>query len=69
MRVGYRARIVLLALLAFAVEESRVVAGQAAWQPTAGHTQVAIWPRAVPDAQPVDGSEIAGIVVDDATGN
>jgi acetyl esterase/lipase len=25
----------------------------AVWQPTAGHTQVAIWPGAAPDAQPV----------------
>lgn len=29
----------------------------AAWQPTAGHKQVPIWPGAVPDAQPVPGPE------------
>ncbi|MGH9676110.1 MAG: alpha/beta hydrolase [Candidatus Acidiferrum sp.] len=28
------------------------------WQPSPGHTQVAIWPGAVPDAQPVPGPEI-----------
>jgi acetyl esterase/lipase len=28
-----------------------------AWQPSLGHTQVPIWPAAVPDAQPVTGSE------------
>src|ERR1017187_5615931 len=28
-----------------------------AWQPSPGHTQVAIWPGAVPDAQPVTGPE------------
>jgi acetyl esterase/lipase len=27
------------------------------WQPSPGHTQVPIWPRAVPDAQPVAGPE------------
>ena len=28
------------------------------WQPSPGHTQVPIWPGAVPDAQPVPGPEI-----------
>lgn len=28
------------------------------WQPSPGHTQVPIWPGAVPDAQPVAGPEI-----------
>jgi acetyl esterase/lipase len=27
------------------------------WQPSAGHTQIAIWPKAAPDSQPVTGSE------------
>lgn len=27
------------------------------WQPTAGHTQIPIWPGAAPDAQPVPGPE------------
>src|SRR5260370_722002 len=27
------------------------------WQPSPGHTQVPIWPGAVPDAQPVTGPE------------
>ena len=58
----------LLALLAFAVGDSRVFAWQAEWQPSQGHTQVPIWPGAIPDAQPVNGSEIAGTVVD-AAGN
>jgi acetyl esterase/lipase len=31
---------------------------QTAWQPAEGHTQVPIWPRAVPDAQPVAGPEM-----------
>jgi acetyl esterase/lipase len=29
------------------------------WQPSPGHTQVPIWPGAVPDAQPVAGPEVA----------
>jgi len=34
-------------------------AQQTAWQPSPGHTQVPIWPGAVPDAQPVARPEIA----------
>jgi acetyl esterase/lipase len=30
-----------------------------AWQPSPGHAQVPIWPGAAPDAQPVDGPEVA----------
>jgi acetyl esterase/lipase len=29
----------------------------AVWQPSAGHTQIPIWPGKVPDAQPVPGTE------------
>jgi hypothetical protein len=29
------------------------------WQPSAEHTQLSIWPGAVPDAQPVAGPEVA----------
>src|ERR1700722_1224789 len=34
-----------------------VSAQQTTWQPSPGHTQVPIWPGAVPDAQPVAGPE------------
>jgi acetyl esterase/lipase len=37
---------------------------QTAWQPSPGHKQVAIWPGEVPDAQPVEGPEESGTVVD-----
>ena len=40
-----------------------------AWQPSSGHTQLPIWPGAAPDAQPADGPEIAGPVVDEAGNN
>jgi acetyl esterase/lipase len=36
---------------------SGVSAQQTPWQPSPGHTQVPIWPGAVPDAQPVAGPE------------
>ena len=68
MRVEYRASMVLLTLLAFAVGASRPVAGQTPWQPSSGHTQLPIWPGVVPDAQPVEGPEVSGTVVD-AAGN
>jgi hypothetical protein len=29
------------------------------WQPAGGHTQIPIWPEAVPDVQPVPGPEFA----------
>ena len=35
-----------------------------AWQPSPGHTQVPIWPGAVPDAQPVAGPEDTATVED-----
>src|ERR1700747_225209 len=41
-------------VLAFGVCSSQ----QTAWQPSPGHTQVPIWPGAVPDAQPVAGPEV-----------
>jgi acetyl esterase/lipase len=34
-------------------------AQKAAWQPSPGHTEIAIWPGAAPDAQPVAGPEFA----------
>ncbi|MFL5502448.1 MAG: alpha/beta hydrolase [Gemmatimonadaceae bacterium] len=60
-------RKVLVALLAFAVGQAELAAGQTAWQPSPGHKQVPIWPAAIPDAQPSKGPEISGTVVD-ATG-
>ncbi|MFL5634669.1 MAG: alpha/beta hydrolase, partial [Gemmatimonadaceae bacterium] len=60
-------RKVLVALLAFAVGQAELAAGQTAWQPSTGHKQVPIWPAAIPDAQPVKGPEVSGPVVD-ATG-
>ena len=34
-------------------------AQKSGWQPSPGHTQLPIWPGAVPDAQPVAGPEVA----------
>jgi len=60
MRVGHRVGTVLLVVLAFIGREARLCAGQPAWQPSPGHTQVPIWPSVVPDAQPVAAPEVAG---------
>lgn len=64
MRVAYRIGVVLLALPALASLDPSRCFGQAAWQPSPGHRQVRIWPGAPPDAQPVEGPEVAGTVVD-----
>ena len=42
-------------------------AAQAGWQPSAGHTQIPIWPGAIPDARPGIGPEVA-VTVTDSTG-
>jgi acetyl esterase/lipase len=34
------------------------------WRPSGGHTQVPIWPEAIPDAHPVEGSEESKTVTD-----
>ena len=64
MRVRYRMSTALLAFLAVAVGTPGFAAGQTAWQPSPGHTQIPIWPGVVPDAQPVKGPEVSGTVVD-----
>src|SRR5271167_1834357 len=46
----------LLAVFAFA-SPGALRAQTPVWQPSPGHTQVPIWPGAVPDAQPVAGPE------------
>jgi acetyl esterase/lipase len=56
----------LLALLAFASGSIERADGQAAWQPSPGHTQIPIWPGRIPGAKPVAGSEVSGTVVDAA---
>ncbi|HCC56768.1 MAG TPA: hypothetical protein DEQ47_05805 [Solibacterales bacterium] len=49
---------VLLALCALFALDS-LNAQKPLWQPSAGHTQVPIWPGPVPDPQPVAGPEFA----------
>jgi acetyl esterase/lipase len=66
MTAGYRVGAALLALFALAAGESRPCTGQTAWRPSPGHTQEPIWPSVAPDAQPVDGPEESGTVVDGA---
>ena len=46
----------LSVLLCLAFSFTRLY-GQTLWQPSAGHTQVSIWPTGVPDPRPTDGPE------------
>jgi hypothetical protein len=64
MRVRYRVGPALLVFLAFAAGDPVDAAGQTAWQPSPGHTQIPIWPGVAPDAEPVKGPEVSGTVVD-----
>jgi acetyl esterase/lipase len=41
-------------------------AQQTTWQPSPGHTQIAIWPAAAPDPQPVAGPEAATVTGNDS---
>jgi acetyl esterase/lipase len=56
----------LVALVALAALAPAAAGGQTAWQPSPGHTQLPIWPGAVPDAQLVKGPEVSVTVVDSA---
>jgi acetyl esterase/lipase len=47
----------LLLALCIVLAFGGLTAQQSAWQPSPGHTQVPIWPGAVPDQQPVAGPE------------
>jgi acetyl esterase/lipase len=49
----------LLFALAVVFGVGNLIAQTPGWQPSPGHTQMAIWPGAAPDAQPVAGPEIA----------
>lgn len=42
----------------------RSVAAQSVWQPSPGHTQMPLWPGAVPDARPAAGPEHVEAVTD-----
>jgi len=56
-----------LSLIACCVAVAARAAGAqtTTWQPSAGHTQIPIWPGAVPDAQPVAGPEEAKTTLSD----
>ena len=51
-------------ILASATLVILVLGSQAAWQPSAGHTQLLLWPGTVPDARALEGPEVAVTVVD-----
>ena len=58
---------VLAVLLALLGGMPARAAAQTGWQPSAGHTQIPIWPGAIPDARPGIGPEVA-VTVTDSTG-
>lgn len=66
MRMTCRMRAALMTLIAVATGKPAIAAAQDAWQPSPGHTQLPIWPGAVPEARPVDGPELSRVVVDTA---
>lgn len=51
----------LVLALCAALAIASLNAHQTAWQPSPGHTQMAIWPGTIPDAQPVPGPEMTKI--------
>jgi acetyl esterase/lipase len=57
MRVRCCVGTIVAVFLALAAGKPGLAAGQAAWQPSPGHTQIPIWPGVVPDARLLDGSE------------
>ena len=63
MRVMSRIAVLVIAAVAYSAE-NRAAEAQTAWQPSAGHTQIPIWPGSPPDARALDGAEVAGIVTD-----
>ena len=69
VKVRYRVGVALLAFVAFPAGEPGLAAAQTAWQPSPGNKQIPIWPGAAPDARTLDGPEVSGTVVDDATGS
>ena len=55
-------------LLLCAVMSAAALGAQTTWQPSAGHTQIPIWPGAAPDPQPVAGPEKATTSKDNIAG-
>ena len=64
MSARYRVATLLVAMIAVAAAEPAIAVAQTPWQPSPGHTQIPIWPGAVPDARPRVGREVSGTVVD-----
>jgi hypothetical protein len=62
VRLGVRSAFIIALVLV--AGESQLSAAQNPWQPTAGHTQIPLWPGGAPHARPVDGPEVAATVVD-----
>jgi acetyl esterase/lipase len=66
MKARYWMSIAMLGLLSVGIGAPSPVAAQTPWQPSPGHTQIAIWPGAAPGPQTVKGGELSGTVIDTA---
>jgi acetyl esterase/lipase len=62
MKVRHHPVATLLVFLACAAGHPARAEAQAAWQPSPGHTQIAIWPGVVPDAKANSGRELSNVV-------
>lgn len=58
-----KAIVAIFAVIAVATGFPSRASGQHVWQPTAGHTQIPIWPGTVPDSRKDIGREVAGTVI------
>jgi acetyl esterase/lipase len=66
LRVRHSLGPTLIVFLVFVAAGASTAAGQTAWQPSPGHTQIPIWPGVAPGAMPTHGHEVAGVVRDSA---
>ena len=61
----HRLAVALVSVLTLLAADARSAAAQVPWQPSAGHTQIPIWPGSPPGGAPDDSAEVAAIVVHD----
>ncbi len=66
LRIVMKLLIVVLFALCVMPTSGNLTAQANVWQPSHGHTQVPIWPGAVPDAQPAKGSEFMEVTGKDS---
>src|ERR1051325_2907500 len=63
MIITHRFAVALASAMTIFVVAGRASIGQTPWQPTAGHTQIPIWPGQPPSSVRNDSAETAAIVI------